>query len=211
MALPEIGGDKQGLPFMAFIHTGTKWVAMLGDASGHPQVDVISAALPTGAATETTLAGILAKLDVALSTRALEAGGNLEDVKTAVEKIDDFAHVDNLILGYNDRYLEEVFDTNASAGSNFLNGSAVPSGEIWIVTILGARNLTRDPSVIYLGIYDGTARRYLGGKATPGTNIHFTMTGPFILKAGDYVTALIMGCGAGDDIYLEANGYKMKV
>lgn len=35
------------------------------------------------------LAAILTKLDVALSTRALEAGGNLADIKTAAQLIDD--------------------------------------------------------------------------------------------------------------------------
>lgn len=43
------------------------------DADGHLQIDVLSSALPTGAATETTLSSIDSNLDVTLSTRASES------------------------------------------------------------------------------------------------------------------------------------------
>ena len=59
------------------------------DAAGHLKVDVISSVLPTGAATQTTLAAILAALDVALSTRAAESGGNLAAIATSTALIDD--------------------------------------------------------------------------------------------------------------------------
>ncbi len=66
-----------GKPIVILGTDGTDLYGITVDTSGHVQVDVLSNALPTGAATETTLASVLAKLDVALSTRALEAGGNL--------------------------------------------------------------------------------------------------------------------------------------
>lgn len=66
-----------GKPVVILGTDGTDLYGITVDTSGHVQVDVLSNALPSGAATETTLASVLAKLDVALSTRALEAGGNL--------------------------------------------------------------------------------------------------------------------------------------
>ena len=78
-----------GKPIVILGTDGTDLYGFTVDTSGHVQVDVLSNALPTGAATETTLASVLAKLDVALSTRALESGGNLADIKTAAQLIDD--------------------------------------------------------------------------------------------------------------------------
>lgn len=53
------------------------------------QVDIKTSALPSGAATEATLASVLAKLDVALSTRAVESGGNLASILAKIGR----AHV----------------------------------------------------------------------------------------------------------------------
>ena len=53
------------------------------DLDGHLKVDVLTSDLPTDAATETTLAELLAALDVALSSRAAEDGGNLEAIATS--------------------------------------------------------------------------------------------------------------------------------
>jgi hypothetical protein len=55
------------------------------DSAGHLKVDVLTSGLPTDAATETTLAELLAALDVALSSRAAESGGNLEAIATALD------------------------------------------------------------------------------------------------------------------------------
>lgn len=58
------------------------------DAAGELQVDVVSSALPTGAATETTLAFVKSntdELDVALSTRASET--TLAGIKTQTDKL----------------------------------------------------------------------------------------------------------------------------
>jgi hypothetical protein len=55
------------------------------DSDGHLQVDVVAAGLPDGAATEATLADVLAQLDVVLSTRAAEEGGNLATLVAALD------------------------------------------------------------------------------------------------------------------------------
>jgi len=44
------------------LHDGAEWRKAKGDADGHAQVDVLSSALPMGAATETTLSSILSEL-----------------------------------------------------------------------------------------------------------------------------------------------------
>jgi len=44
------------------LHDGTEWRKAKGDTDGHAQVDVLSSALPSGAATETTLSSVLSEL-----------------------------------------------------------------------------------------------------------------------------------------------------
>jgi len=44
------------------VHDGTAWRKAAGDGAGHVHVDVESSALPTGAATESTLSSVLTEL-----------------------------------------------------------------------------------------------------------------------------------------------------
>jgi len=53
------------------VHDGSEWRKAKGDADGHAQVDVLSSALPVGAATETTLSAINTELAEKLETADL--------------------------------------------------------------------------------------------------------------------------------------------
>jgi len=53
------------------VHDGTAWRKVAGDGAGHVHVDVESSALPSGAATETTLSSILTELQQKLETADL--------------------------------------------------------------------------------------------------------------------------------------------
>ncbi len=85
MAQPEFDGEGKGRAVMIFGSDGSKWIAALIDALGHLQIDVVASGLPGGAAEEATLAAILAQLDVDLSTRAKESGGNLAAINAALD------------------------------------------------------------------------------------------------------------------------------
>jgi len=76
--MPVVLGGDVGHRVLLYGSDGSVLRVIHTDASGDLQIDVLSSALPSGAATQATLASILAQLDVALSTRALEAGGNLD-------------------------------------------------------------------------------------------------------------------------------------
>lgn len=56
MAQIEIVDAGHGQPACIFVFDGSKWYSVLGDSAGHLHVDVITTALPSGAATEATLA-----------------------------------------------------------------------------------------------------------------------------------------------------------
>lgn len=111
MAQPEIEGAGPGKLAMIYGSDGTDWIAALIDALGHLQVDVVASGLPSGGATEATLASALTalqslqnlvgalhdvgldELDVQVIASALPTGAatetTLDAIKTAVELIDD--------------------------------------------------------------------------------------------------------------------------
>lgn len=64
---------------------GTTWVALRGDSNGRLSIDINSQPLPTGAATEATLASVLAKILAAPSTEAKQ-----DTMITALQVIDNF-------------------------------------------------------------------------------------------------------------------------
>ena len=55
-----------------------------------------------------------------------------------------------LTLGYSAKIDEQVADTSAAAGSNTLSGTAVPSGEVWVIQAACASDLNNDPTIIQI-------------------------------------------------------------
>jgi len=207
--MPE---DKapEGPRVIALVYDGIDLRALKSDTDGHLQVDALSSALPSGAATQATLADILAKLDVALSTRALEAGGNLAAILTALQKMDDWALETNKLWGYNDRYLEPLVELDPPAGNFYFNFTAVPAGEVWIIQAINAADVTTARRC-QLRVTDGTNAVALKDATQASSAEWVIWDGSILLKAGDRVQIAIFSVAAGDDLYARAWGYKMKV
>jgi len=77
-----IEATKQ-LAAAGYVFDGTTWQKVKGDTDGHAQVDILSSALPSGAATETTLSAINTELAEKLETAdlALDADSHLDTHK----------------------------------------------------------------------------------------------------------------------------------
>ena len=178
-----------GKPIVILGTDGTDLYGITVDIAGHLQVDVLSNALPTGAATEATLASI----------------------KAAIEKIDDFAMGTNKLFGYYDRYSEKQFNGSLSAGTNYLDFTAVPSGEIWILQGIAAYYVGTAPSWLMLEVSDGSDQMMLKDVRTDTSGQWHSWTGEIVLKAGDYVRVGVGAATLNDDLYAHAWGYKMKI
>jgi len=229
--MPE---DKapEGPRVIALVYDGIDLRALKSDTDGHLQVDALSSALPSGAATQATLADILAKLDVALSTRALEAGGNLASILarldvalstraleaggnlaailTALQKMDDWALETNKLWGYNDRYLEALVALDPPAGTFTFNFTAVPDGEVRIIQAINAADVTTARRC-QLRVQDGTNAVALKDATQASSAEWVIWDGSILLRGGDRVQIAIYSVDAGDDLYARAWGYKMKV
>jgi len=117
----------------------------------------------------------------------------------------------DLIWGYNAGYAERVSNLNAANGGNILSSTIVPTGEVWVACSLVAFNDSRNPTTIFLGLDDRTTWYNLTRKAGAGVGLSTEWSGMAVAPAGSRFYAYITGCVAGDHIYLEIVGYKMKL
>jgi len=116
-----------------------------------------------------------------------------------------------LVWGYSDVYREHIEDLNADVTYDSLSGSAVPAGEIWVVNAIMAVDLTSAITRISIYITGGGTTTDLNQVSAPTVNEPTTFSGHAVMKEDEYVGAYFDGTVAGDDIFLNVRGYKMKV
>ncbi len=254
MTQPNIDGTGHGIPRMLYASDGSNWYAVLVDSDGHVKIDVVSTALPTGAATaanqaiiagyidalETLLAGGLpAALDSlalkvkeqspltgfatsANQTTMITALQLIDDLRAALGSVDtDDLQVDvktypgsnalgNIPFGYNDRYQERATVSNPSAGPNDKDLTAVPAGEVWVISSIWGKNDTRTCQIRIKLLLAGFAH-WLAVATTSAAGVPLVQLGNFILKEGDYVRITFFDNQLNDTLIWGACGYKMKV
>jgi len=232
MVQPLIRGKKEGKPRMIFGSDGTDWIAALIDALGHLQVDVVGSGLPSGAATQVTLAACLTalqslqnlvgalhdvgldELDVQVAASVLPTGAatetSLEACETALEIIDDFADPDNLIFGYKERYLE-IANATSDNGTKDVDLSSPASGEMWVVSHIGVYH--NDPAArdLVLILVDNATEYRIIREPSIAQHEPMTLQGRFILQEGDFFRGSCINLATTKKVYIVANGYKMSV
>jgi len=163
-------------------------------------VDVLTSALPTGAATS-------AKQDTEITALQL-----IDDLRAALASVaTDQLKVkgQDQLFGYKGQLLLQVA-VSATAESMILTTDAVPSGEVWEVTAVGVRNLTRAVPSAGIGIkLDGTTYYWFITGSTPSAAANVSFLGHMYLETGNRVTCFIKGCTVNDSLQMNVNGYKM--
>jgi hypothetical protein len=104
---------------------------------------------------------------------------------------------------------EIVDDTNLSGGYESLVGTAVPSGEVWVIeniTVLYDGTLPARQLVVIVGLANGME---IKDGSFLARNRFYRIQGPVTMQAGDYVKFLMQNSTAGDTAYLKYAGYKM--
>lgn len=116
-----------------------------------------------------------------------------------------------LLWGFGGVVEEALSNTDLASGVNYLNGTPVPAGEVWVV-----QNVSME--------YDGTAPTRVGITVV-GLADHLTVldvsdpaayrwhpwNGVVVLQEGDYMQGFVSGATAGDDLYFRYAGYKMRL
>uniref|UniRef100_A0A6H1ZVR7 Uncharacterized protein n=1 Tax=viral metagenome TaxID=1070528 RepID=A0A6H1ZVR7_9ZZZZ len=117
----------------------------------------------------------------------------------------------NLIFGFNAIVSEYQENLSAAAGDNWLIFSTVPTGEVWIITLIAGVNRTSAPTRIDAFDYDGANYRCLGDTPSPGASVHAVFHRFIPIAADHSVRVRVRGCVLNDDIDANILGFKMKL
>lgn len=185
-------------------------------------VDV--AALPSDAATETSLQGVEDRIG-ALSTPAAESvNWQLNKIltqvttpslpsdaatETSLQGIEDA--VPDQLIGYADTYAERIITANASAGTNVLVGTTVPANVLYVVTNIATFDADSAIGPVSIFRYNGSSSIGLRRVASLAANVTLEWQGMLILKEGEYIRVSMLNCVLNDDLYLDVQGWKASV
>lgn len=116
------------------------------------------------------------------------------------------------IWSYNGIIREEIEDLSVSSGNVTLNGTAVPAGEVWVITSSMVYYSGTVPTRMYVRVFDGLDYFYFARVNTvvSGSYNPFNV-GPIYLEEGDLISFRIIGATGGDDFRGRYQGYKMQI
>jgi len=116
-----------------------------------------------------------------------------------------------MLFGYTDQVLSKAVITGAGAGSHTIDGAAVASGEIWIITAMEAHDAVSAVPSIFLGANAGGVSYWIAAAGATGAGIGFSWSGTMVLEAGQKPRCVITGVTAGDSLEFNYSGYKMSI
>jgi hypothetical protein len=116
-----------------------------------------------------------------------------------------------LLLGYSAIISKALSNLSAAAGTNYLSSTAVPAGEIWVITTASMLNATTAFTQATIIVSISGNNQYFQSKASPIQNEKVIWNGQAILKEGDTVVGAFDGCTLNDDLYLQFAGYRVDI
>ncbi len=215
--------DTDGLVAYIAKFSGS-WTALSLDSGSRLMVAVDVAALPSDAATETSLQGVEDRIG-ALSTPAAESvNWQLNKIltqvttpplpsdaatETSLQGIEDA--IPDQLIGYVDTYAERISDPNAAAGTNILIGTSVPANKLYVVTAVLTFNDNSAMGPVMLYRYTGSTTTGLKRVASLAVDDGLNWEGMLVLKEGETIRASLQGCTLNDDIYLDIQGWEATI
>lgn len=113
----------------------------------------------------------------------------------------------SLLFGYSEEWLENDFVTGAATpGDVYL--TAVPAGEIWVVTHAMCRHTDPAARTIAAGIYDGANPSYFFQGVGVAAQVYVESPVWWVLPAGYQVTATANTLAAARRLYVYVTGFK---
>lgn len=192
-------------------HDGADWQKVGISASDRLQVETED---PSGADLTdviSKLADILTELNAKLETADLTSA-TTRYINTLSYQYDGSAwHKSNLIFGYYDRLVEDVRDLTLAAGNQFLNGTQVPDGEVWVVTCVNSYVASASVDRMAVQINFGGTIISILNEVPPTSGYYYVIDGLWVLKKDDYVRWYATDLTLNDDGILTYSGYKMKI
>lgn len=117
----------------------------------------------------------------------------------------------NLLWGFNGRFAEAASDLNPAGGIAVLNFTAVPEGYVYVLQGVAAKNETRAATYLRIAVTGGGDTITVNdAPQTVAGHYDFVSTEITMVK-DDLVSISFFGTTAGDDLYAQVWGYKMKI
>jgi len=156
--------------------------------------------LPAGAATQATLASCLTALQLIDDLRAALHSVNTDEVVVRGE---------DQLFSYAEDYREAVSSLGVAVGEQWVNGSIVPAGEVWVVTAVNAWNATTANTRIDIASFRAAAHCSIKSVIPAAAYAPCAWAGHVYLVEADRISVRFFGCVAGDNLYVGIHGYKM--
>lgn len=196
---------------LAYDSVNDRFQVVYVGADGRLHIDVKASALPSGAATAAkqladghNVTVDNADIEVVQPTPA--------DLKMAQHQYDGAAwRKSNLLWGYNGLVAEAVDDEDLGADTQYLNGTTVPAGEIWVLSTVTGAVASGTAVNLFFTIISNGVTMHVFSDPSPTSGQWYVSTGQFVLGYQDYVQLQIQSCTAGDVARMRYGGYKMKL
>lgn len=117
-----------------------------------------------------------------------------------------------LLFGVSDTVRGQVNNTTLAAGTNTLQGTAVPAGKIWVVTNISLRYIGTVAGVaLFAQIVSGGTTYSLFNQTPPVSAVMYDRQGWWVLEEGDLIQYSITGATLNDDALLNYVGFAMDI
>jgi len=191
--------------------TGTAWVKLGVDTDGRIIISSIKDALPAGTNNIGDVDVVSLPSGVLAGMATLPAGSsNIGDVDIASAPTLTVQSLgSDKIFGMESGVFGQKSNTDLAAGTNTVNGDAVPTGKVWIITHAGVIYIGTVPTVLMLFQHHNTLDLNVIREVSITSGKKYSILTPLVLPAGDYLTSRVEGATLHDDLFLEYSGYQM--
>lgn len=117
----------------------------------------------------------------------------------------------NQLLSYRDTVNISVTIADATAGTNTLLSTAVPAGEVHVITAVIAWNDTSASTLARLKKDVAGGNYWIDVVIAPARYYPLKFQGTLVMKEADKLGATIYGCTLHDVLYMTGVGYKFKI
>lgn len=118
---------------------------------------------------------------------------------------------DPIRFGYSGVVARFWSNTNLAAGTNDVDDSAVPAGEIWIITSFAFNYIGTSPAQCRRTLVIGGTVYRIDTVQTPTSNVIYGLQSWWVLEPGNYLRVSTTGATATDDLYCYATGFQVDI
>ncbi len=119
---------------------------------------------------------------------------------------------DPLTIGYSDTVLRSWSNLNLAAGANTVSDSAVPAGEIWIITNIATWYIGTITGVVLTARINSGGSQYVIFRQSPiVSDTIYDRQGYWVLKPGDNLEIRVTNATLNDDAFGTAIGFRVDI